>query len=695
MSFSLLAPALLGLAVLAAGPVLAHMALRRPTERRAFGATMLLQRLQKRLRRRRVVQDVLLLLLRVLAVLLIVAAVARPRLYTAGSTTGLGSRGAVVFLVDDSLSMGLVQDGSQLAVQARQRVLQLLDSLPPGTRIGLVRLGGSARSVLPALVDDPGQVRAALQSLEAGYGGTDLAGGLLQARSLLSEGEGEIVVVSDEAGPGLARSATAELERVAARGLGLVPVPLRANPPRNLVVLAAEYGEGLEGGTVRVVVANYGPDLREGALTLTLPGPAVIQAFVDVPAGGRAEERFTVPPEVPGGVASVRVQDDALVLDDTRYFHVPRVGASRVMVVDGAPGSTPVRSEVYFLERALAPWAEARGGLLPDVVAPAGLAHLDPARHRVVFLANVDDPGPHASKLLPFVQRGGGVVIGLGSNVTADAYNAALQDLLPAPLRKVRDLVDVTDAAGVPLTAPDVDVALFKPFRRGGRGGFARATARRAFTLEPEAASPDTTTLLSWSNGLPALLERRVGRGRVLLWTSTLDMDWTDLPAQAVYVPFVQRLVTWLGGEAGGDQARLEALVGEPVRVTLPELVQEPVVRGPDGEPRSATVDRGGQASLVFTPERPGAYVVALEGEPPLAWVAVNTPPTESDVRVDETLAQVEAAVDAEALLQVTELGRFALWAGLALLALQAALAALLGSRQEERVVQGGEHAAA
>ena len=102
-----------------------------------------------------------------------------------------------------------------------------------------------------------------------------------------------------------------------------------------------------------------------------------------------AEERITVPPEVPGGVAWARVADPSLALDDTRYFHLPRVGASRVLVVDGDPGATAVASEVYFLERALAPWGGGRGGVLPEIKALSGLAELDPERHRVVILANV------------------------------------------------------------------------------------------------------------------------------------------------------------------------------------------------------------------------------------------------------------------------------------------------------------------
>ena len=124
------------------------------------------------------------------------------------------------------------------------------------------------------------------------------------------------------------------------------------------------------------------------------------------------------------GVATC--EDPDLPQDDARWFHLPRVGASRVLVVDGDPGDTPIRSEVYFLERALAPWGTGKGGLSIDVTTPAGLRELDPQRHRVVFLANVADPRPFGPLLVDFVRKGGNLVISGGNNVTADRYNAAL-----------------------------------------------------------------------------------------------------------------------------------------------------------------------------------------------------------------------------------------------------------------------------
>ena len=46
--------------------------------------------------------------------------------------------------------------------------------------------------------------------------------------------------------------------------------------------------------------------------------------------------------------------------------------------------------------------------------------------------------------------------------------------------------------------------------------------------------------------GDPILAEKRFGRGRVMLFTSSIDRDWTNFPLQASYVPWLYRLVGYL-----------------------------------------------------------------------------------------------------------------------------------------------------
>lgn len=686
MSFSLLAPAALFLGVLLLGPVLAHLTRRQPTDTQAFGLMFLLDRLQRQVERRRRVQDWLLLLLRIAAIALLIAAASRPEIRLPETASTFGSTGRVVVLLDNSLSMDQRVDGEPLLASARQDAAATIRKLPDGVKVALITAGGTAAQV-SGLEADHELVATEVEQVQQLPLGTDLHGALLLTRELLGEEPGEVLIYTDESGPGVIERCADDLAWLQQHGTAILPRIFAPPVRRNIVPVSAEYGDGLEGGTVSVKLANYGADPREVPATIALPDGSPITVFLQVPGAnagtaetpgtpGVAEGRFTVPRQVAGGVASLSIDEPDLPLDNLYYFHLPRIGASRVLVVDGEPGSTPTTSEVYFLERALAPFGN--NGVAVDVVAPSGIASLDPTRHRVAFVANVGDPGMLSGALVDFVRKGGGLFLSMGRNVSAERFNSALGSILPTELLGPRQLVSPDDQAGAPLAVPDPGAfELFAPFARGGLEGFSRVRVLQAMGLGTYQDGPDMQTILRTRDGAPLLVSRRIGSGRVVVWTSTLDLAWSNLPLQSIFVPFVQRLVGWMGGDVGGAVARLSAVAGEAAELKLPQRGMEPEITDPEGH--FLQVSRSPD-SLRFVPMLPGAHTVKTAEGPPMAWVAVNTPASESDIRQTTTLQEARLASLPDTLQR-----HISLVPGLLLAAIAAlAGAAILGGRRDD-----------
>ena len=69
----------------------------------------------------------------------------------------------------------------------------------------------------------------------------------------------------------------------------------------------------------------------------------------------------------------------------------------------------------------------------------------------------------------------------------------------------------------------------------------ARFYGYRSFT-----PAKDAQVIARFDDGAPALVARTVGRGRVLTWTSTLDLFWSDLAIRPVYLPFVHQMARHL-----------------------------------------------------------------------------------------------------------------------------------------------------
>ena len=57
---------------------------------------------------------------------------------------------------------------------------------------------------------------------------------------------------------------------------------------------------------------------------------------------------------------------------------------------------------------------------------------------------------------------------------------------------------------------------------------------------------PTVTVLARLHNGDPILVEKKIGKGIVMTFGTSIDTDWTNLPARPSFLPFVQQLSTYL-----------------------------------------------------------------------------------------------------------------------------------------------------
>lgn len=652
MSFSFLAFSTIAISVVILGPIIAHMAKHKPNVDKPYGAMMLLKRVVKKVKRRRRLRDLPLLFIRIAALLFVVLTAMKPELIV--PDTAIHSD-QVVFIVDNSMSMSLETEKGTLLEQARSQAAKLLRDLPDQTKIGVI--SGNIQS--PGFVSK-GQALELIDQISPTWSETDLAFQIDQARLLLVEKPGEVLIFTDEAGPGVVDSANNAVYNLVESGSTLIPMVFRGKKG-NAAIKKVNYGEGVEGGTLKVEIEAYGTVEEELLITVTLPDDTVLRAFTDLKENSNLA--FTIPPSVPGGIAKVQIEGDALKLDNTFSFYLSRVGASGVLVVDGDPGPTPIMSEVYFLERALSPWGNL-SQLVPKIITPAGLQHLDRQKHQVVFLANVSEPRPYGSLLSEFVRAGGNLIITSGANVTADRYNSAFSEILPAPLRRVRDLVPLDAKRGISLLLPEV-TGLFEPFQRRGRLGFRKIATRRIIGLEPFTEDENVKTLLTLEGDIPWLVEKRTGSGRVLFLATSIDLAWSNFPLQSVFIPFIQRMVSWLGGDVGSVSDK-NGIVDSPVCIPSPSGNLQLI--DPLGQ-QKPVITKGGETC--FTPIMPGGHQLSMVEGPLLFSIAVNTSINESDVQHYSSLGEYQSQLDPMLLKRKISLGWWTLVVSLLLFALQ------------------------
>ncbi len=647
-------PALAFGALAVALPIAIHLLSRRRSKKLAFAAVDFLLRSKKQKTRHIRLRQLLLLAMRALIVGAIGFAIARPMLKApSGAAAAPGAAAATAIVLDGSLSMQYRLDGRSLFARAQDDAKGIIDGLVAESPASLVVCDGS-----PPQVELPGYDRVGLKrkidDAQPSMRGVELTGCLAAAAQSLSASpvEGKrLYVLTDLAASSLPQSAVApkvttpkgevtpEIVFIDAAGGDELPNLSIAD-----VALQQSPAIGTRGFEVAVTVRNSDRKPAENvAVSLRVGDRSVARGFIDVPAGTTARKilshRFD-----PGVVhGSVSLDHDALEADDTRDFllRVPR--DVRALVVDGAPAAVKYRDEAFFIDAALGPSRTdgriAATFLDADAAATRTLSDFD-----VVLLLNAPAPRPaFVAALRSFVEAGGGLFISAGDQVVPDDYNAALGDLLPRPMHLVRTAADPeAGASGTTPPARFVRVDMAHPafaIFQGASEGFDTARTYRYVLLQPDPAKSERI-LASFDDGSPALIEAQRGQGKVILFTATVDRDWSDWPLRTSFLPAIQQLSAYL---AGGLDEKPPApfLVGETVKPELPAGTQLASVRGPEGD--ALTLAESGVVAL-----QPGLHSVqvrdagGLHDEPRGSFVVVI------DANEGDTLKRSAADLDAQ-----------------------------------------------
>lgn len=640
-------------------PIVIHLINRRRARLRRFAAIEFLLMSDKRLARRLKLKQILVLALRVALVLALAFALAKPYLEPDVAPGREASEpGAIAILIDDSASMqARDEDGERKLDRALAEARALIESGGPRTSFAVVAMGTPARLLTPGLTYDHQVATRALEQIDkAGVvgRGADLEGAMNEAGRVLSEsGERErrVYALSDMA---------AHAWRPLASGWTWVPlsgietpwiVRQRAGVTPNLAVIDVAVGDpsapdasGAQSLELTARVANHGAAQSAARVELKLGG-AVAAEVVDVAAGAVREVPFKVTwsPGASQGVVQVAATDDnRLDQDDPFYFVVGARRSVQALVVNGAPRSTDWLDELFFLRAALASTAPGETPIEARVVQTSELSAARVDAADVVVLANVGTLTREQLLVLEhFVERGGGLFITAGDQWAGSEpgqigqVNASYGRLLPFPVREVKSVGKPGDPRAVlaSLAIATVDFAhpIFKIF-----DGLEDASLFKAHVLShvlvDTAGRPEAKVIASLTGGIPALVEAPLGRGRVVLLTTTIDRDWADLALRTSFPPMMQRICAYLARaleRPGGPGI----LVGEEAHVPVPDGRGPLVLVRPDGS--EAPLDAAEDAPLVFVgaPEMAGHYAVMRAGERERAMpFAVNVDRRESDL---------------------------------------------------------------
>ena len=667
-------------AVMAGMPVILHLLMKQKPKIQSFPALRFLQKRMQNSRRRLQIQNWLLLLLRIFLILLLCLALAWPQLTNLGEGWGISREVAALFVVDTSASMQ-VRVGEKNRIDVAKAVIEQVRA----------RFGSESKLAL-ADTDEGGEtvwLSAPIFEQKLSTLGGKPSGGPL--------------------GPAIARSLELFRKEGQIAGLGKAIYILTDRAERSWEGLEASIPKDAIPPGVQVHLIDVGPDKTIDAAidrveiepTTVSPGSR-ISVRVEVHATGEAfkgqlscQLENDPEPRVKPEIKSIEIPaNESKVIVFDRTVPVRPGGASgeflgqiKVLLSPDDNWSSNNQGQATFLVRerrqvlTLADrpedariWKaalEAMGTYSCDVKSLA-----DPANwsvdallpYQVICL--MEPPNPSAAVwvgLLEAAKSGKGiVVVPPGDNYSKPAWESApAKGLLPATLGSL--ITVEVNKPGIPWAEFRGDSSLTSAFRTWSRSvdpDFSRPELKpfanrfwKTATLEP-GASVVARFLDGQDPQAPALLERTVGKGRVVLFSTPMSgkrfdgkRPWHNYWQDSSFgLILADRVCAYLGGDA--TAAITSFYAGQIPYINLPNpLPKLPLtLAGPGlkGAEANLSVPEGATQIPCAQVRDPGNYRVLDKNQNPIAGFSISMRPQEFQLAkidpevIKRTLPQAE-----------------------------------------------------
>jgi len=658
-----LSPAFLIGLPLVAVPLIIHLLSRRQQKKISWGAMRFLMQAATRKRRIWKITDLLLLLLRTAAFVFFIFALARP-LMPANWLGGTVPR-EVILVLDQSMSMSR-QAGSGTVFELQiQKAGEVLDDLKPSDSVRVLLAGETPEWLTgdstPATQATIRRLRTQIGELKPTLGASDLIACVREAADLEAAKDKSarvIVVITDGQRFGwrmderpLWAAVQTRLEQAAIPSSVSIQSVGSEGPAANLSVNGVHapraFGAVNQALTFTATVQNHSAQ----------PSAATLLAWR---VNGQSAGANTVPELAPGASTTLSLShqfdavgpfevtchveaDDDLRADNEGRLLVEIYDRLPILLVEDPASPEPLQNDAPFVLAALGQRKssdgkrEWRSVFEPTVIESSALNATDLKQFRCVVLANVRNLAPEAvGKLEAYVHNGGGVWLALGSHTEEQFFNDRLYrgGLGLAPMKIGAAIGDPNDRERFFSVRATSDAhpatALLADFQRLDLD---RARIYRRVQFEAFSGK-DVSILLQAQNGEPVVVERKLGRGRVLVQGVPLGVAWSTLPLCQAYVAMLHE---WMWYLSEPSLPKRNLVVGESIVEAAASQSDTGQLSLPDARKIEVTAASGPSgAQFHFSGTRlPGEYTLRRKGKEAdvTSSFFVQRNPQESDLR--------------------------------------------------------------
>jgi hypothetical protein len=602
-------------------PLIIHLFTRVKHKNIPFSTLEFLKELEKKQIKRLKLRQILLLILRFLIIICLVLAFARPTFVSHFGTVAPNAKTTAAIILDNSASMNVAKNGTTLFDLAQSKIVELTNAMRDGDEMYILT---TQDTLNPTAFSNAFSIQKNLKSVNLNYGQFSLDAAITKAHQLVKNSNNvnkEVYLFSD-----VQKSAFGNDTLWLDESKNFV-LPYRIKELQNLSLVNIDIGSSiLEKGKVidiQATIENYNDSASENKLAqLFVNGKRAAQKIISLAPHSRTTESLKFTLNSTGHISGyIILEDDDLLDDNRRYFSIYVPDKIRV-VLAGNP------SNIQYLSLALKPTLTSQQYQVQKV-AKERTRFLSFKDFDIVVLSDIAQLETGVlDRLVDFVQSGKGLLYIAGQNSNIKYFNNTIAPKFGFPF--FNETIGSLDANAATFSFGKIDYS--HPIFYGvfEKETFNMSNPFIKFALKA-GTQKSIQKIIDYSNGDPFLYEKSHPNGKLLVFTTGLNLESSDLPHRTLFAPLITRAVSYL---AAPKQLDKKVGIGAQLSHQLsPNLLSADIaIVRPDETVDIVTpqVLQSGQWIFYNSTDIPGIYKLVAENKTLNQW-AINLSPDESD----------------------------------------------------------------
>jgi len=547
-------------------PIIIHLLNLRKLKVIEFSSLQFLKEMQKNKMRKIRIKQILLLILRTLAIIFLVLSFSRPTIRNI-NLAGLGSevKNTIILVIDDTPSMSVEDKQGSYISQAKKLAEKILESSEEGDEIYLIRF--SDLNILKENFEPVSKniAQREIENVEVKDISKTFVDVFLSVSKILDQTKNlskEVYILTDFQKTNLPEdlSNLPKLDKSFDANTRIYVFKIGEKEAFNISIdslqVLTKIFEMNKPVTITASLTNHSSENGVNVSSnLYFNDKKVAQKGIDIKSNSSGNFSFTGQIKEYGfNSGRLEIEDDDFLKDNFRYFNFFVPEKIKVLMVSENP------NDLFFVNLVLSQTVDDNSEPVFSITQTSTqfFNSYKPENYDILIISSPEKIF-NLNPLKNFIQNGGRVVILPGINSSVISFSKAIESLGLNTINGVTGSKD-TKSSFTRFREIDFNHPIFSGiFSEKVQKKIESPKIFQSFNYKPTLNGKE---IISLENNYSFLAEEKIGNGVVLLFTSAIDLSWSELPLKPIFVPMINRIALY----ANSNNSNLDFLAGEEIQ---------------------------------------------------------------------------------------------------------------------------------